>query len=215
MTAPSAPTTAVHQPGTQTKIKDPVRSGFEHTDFQGVGAGALNVIAQTSPSVFDSMSGDAYGAPPTFATTKSLWTPIWLPAGTKVSNVSFCTAATAVNTPTHWLFGLSDLSGNILATSADQTSTAWGANTVKTLAMTTPYTVQQAGLFYIGLTISATGTGTFIGWGGGSSGLATSALAVAMTVSNTTDAMGATITNPMTGLTVANFVKGGLWAAVS
>jgi hypothetical protein len=81
---------------------------------------------------------------------------IYLQAGITVSNISICSATTAANGPTHWLMGLykqSDLS--LLATSADQTSTAWAANTLKTLAMTTPYLVPTTGLYYIGFMMTA------------------------------------------------------------
>ena len=66
---------------------------------------------------------------------------IWLTAGTTVTNISIFSATTAANVPTHYVFALYDISRSLLASSADQTSTAWGANTLKTLAMGTPYLV--------------------------------------------------------------------------
>jgi hypothetical protein len=81
---------------------------------------------------------------------------IWLTAGTIVSNISWFSATTAASVPTHWMFGLYSAARALLATSTDQTSTAWAANTMKTLAMTTPYLVPTSGLYYIGMFMAAT-----------------------------------------------------------
>jgi hypothetical protein len=81
---------------------------------------------------------------------------IYLRAGMYVSYISWHSATTAAGTPTHWIFGLYDVSRNLLATSADQLTAAWAANTMKTLAMTTPYTVPSSGLYYIGMFMTAT-----------------------------------------------------------
>lgn len=88
---------------------------------------------------------------------------IYLKAGQLVTSISLCSATTAANTPTHYLFGLFDSSRNLLATSTDQTSTAWAANTYKTLAMTTPYRVTTSGLYYIGYFMTATTVPTLKG----------------------------------------------------
>lgn len=74
---------------------------------------------------------------------------IWLTAGTIVSNIAFCSATTLAGTPTHYVFALYDIAGNLLATTADQTSTAWAANTMKTLAVTAAYTIPTTGLYYL------------------------------------------------------------------
>lgn len=88
---------------------------------------------------------------------------IWLTAGTVVTNICFCSATTAANTPTHYVFALYDLSGNLLATTADQTTTAWGANTLKTLAVTAAYTVPTTGLYYLAISVVATTVPTIKG----------------------------------------------------
>lgn len=80
---------------------------------------------------------------------------IWLTAGTTVTNISISSATTAANGPTHWVFGLTDANRAVLASSADQTSTAWAANTIKTLAMGTPYVVTTTGLYYIVYSMTA------------------------------------------------------------
>ena len=88
---------------------------------------------------------------------------VWLTAGTLVSNISFFSATTAAGTPTNYFFGLFDASRNLLATSANQTTAAWAANTIKTLAMTTPYTVPTTGLYYLGYFMTATTVPTLKG----------------------------------------------------
>lgn len=89
---------------------------------------------------------------------------VYLKAGQLVSNISLCSATTAANAPTHYFFGLYDGSRNLLANSADQTSGAWAANTVKTLAMGTPYRVPTSGLYYIGYFMVATTVPTLKGF---------------------------------------------------
>ena len=89
---------------------------------------------------------------------------IYLYAGQLVSNISLCSATTAAGTPTNYRFGLFDSSRVKLAESNNQTTTAWAANTVKTLAMTTPYRVPASGLYYIGYYITATTVPTLKGF---------------------------------------------------
>lgn len=75
----------------------------------------------------------ATGAP---ASGTAWATPISLPGGFVVSNITFVSGTTAGATLTHQWFGLADSSLKIVATTADDTSTAWGASTAKTLAIT-------------------------------------------------------------------------------
>ncbi|GGN46812.1 right-handed parallel beta-helix repeat-containing protein [Streptomyces fuscichromogenes] len=89
--------------------------------------------------------------------------PIWLPKGLVISTISFISGATAAATPTNWWFTLHDSSKVALARTADQTTTAWAANTVKTLAIAqttagtaSTYTTTYAGLHYLGIMVKAT-----------------------------------------------------------
>ena len=91
---------------------------------------------------------------------------IYLTAGQLVSNITISSATTAAGTPTNYFFAL--YSGNnsapaLLAQSANQTTTAWAANTVKTLAMSTPYRVPTSGIYYIGYLMVATTVPTIKG----------------------------------------------------
>jgi len=88
---------------------------------------------------------------------------IWLVAGTVITSISFSSATTAAGTPTNQLFGLYDSNRNLLATSADNTTTAWAANTIKTLNLTAQYTVPSTGLYYLGISVTATTVPTLKG----------------------------------------------------
>jgi hypothetical protein len=86
----------------------------------------------------------------------TLWMQaIWLTAGQTVSSISISSATTAANGPTHQIVGLYSAARALLATSADLTNAAWGANTLKTFSMTTPYLVPTTGLYYIGFMMTA------------------------------------------------------------
>jgi parallel beta-helix repeat protein len=98
--------------------------------------------------------------------------PIWLPKGLVISNISFASGSTAATTPTNWWFTLHNSSKVALARTADQTTTAWAANTVmtKAIAQTTAgsassYTTTYAGLHYLGVMIKATTNPTLISEG--------------------------------------------------
>lgn len=91
--------------------------------------------------------------------------PIYLVAGDVVTNLSVRSGATAAGTPTnYWLALYSDASTPaLLAQTADQTSTAWAANTTKTLALASPYTVLRTGVYWVGIMVAATTPPTLLG----------------------------------------------------
>jgi hypothetical protein len=60
-------------------------------------------------------------------------------------------------------FCLYTAAGAKLAVTNDDGATAWAANTVKTLNLTTPYAVTSSGLYYVGAGIFATGYPNFKG----------------------------------------------------
>lgn len=88
---------------------------------------------------------------------------IWLLAGTLITNISFYSATTALATGSNQLFGLYDIDRNRLGVTNNDGATAWGANTIKTLALTTPYTVQRTALHYLGIMVHATTVPTLKG----------------------------------------------------
>ena len=81
---------------------------------------------------------------------------IYLNAGQIISNIIMSSATTAAGTPTNNILGLYDANRNLLAQTANQTTAAWAANTIKTLALTASYRVPTSGLYYIGYFMTAT-----------------------------------------------------------
>lgn len=88
---------------------------------------------------------------------------IYLPAGTVISSISFWSATTAAGTPTNQLFGLYDSSLNLLRSSTNDTTTAWAANSRKTLSLTSTFTTTYSGIHYLGLMVTATTVPTIKG----------------------------------------------------
>jgi hypothetical protein len=88
-----------------------------------------------------------------------------LEAGDVVTNLTFVSGDTQAGTPTNWWFALYDTQATPakIAQTADQTSTAWAANTVKTVALTAPYTVVTAGVYYAAVMVKATTPPTLVG----------------------------------------------------
>ena len=135
---------------------------------------------------------------------------IYLKAGWLVSNISLSSATTVAGTPTNYFFGLFDGSLNQVATSANQTTSAWGGNSVKTLPMTTPYRVATAGLYYIGYFMTATTVPTLKGY---ATKTATQLAGTAPILHGTSSAgLTTALPNPAAAITVGT---GTFWAAVS
>lgn len=90
---------------------------------------------------------------------------ILLFAGDTVTNLTFVSGGTALGTGTHWWFALYDTATtpNLLAQTADQTSTAWAANTAKTVALASPYAVTTTGIYYAAINVTATTPPTLAG----------------------------------------------------
>lgn len=83
--------------------------------------------------------------------------------GQLVTSITCKSGATAAGTPTNYWFALYSAAGVLLAQTADQTTTAWAANTVMTLNLATAQRVDSAGVVYVGLMVKATTTPTLIG----------------------------------------------------
>lgn len=88
---------------------------------------------------------------------------IYIPAGITLSSVSFYSATTALATGTNQLFGLFDNNRNLLRSSNNDTSTAWAANSLKTLSLTSTFTTTYSGLYYLGIMVTATTVPTLKG----------------------------------------------------
>lgn len=88
---------------------------------------------------------------------------IWLTAGMRINSISFWSATTAGATLTNQLFGIYDMNRQLLAQSNNDTSTAWAANTRKTLALASELVIQYTGLYWLGIMVAATTVPTIKG----------------------------------------------------
>lgn len=84
-------------------------------------------------------------------------------SGELLTSISFWSATTAAGTPLNQLFGLYDNNLNLLRSSNNDTTTAWAANTRKTLNLTSTYTTTYTGLYYLGIMVVATTVPTIKG----------------------------------------------------
>lgn len=91
--------------------------------------------------------------------------PIHLRSGDVITSISTRSGATAAGTPTNYWVALYDNAATpaVLAQSADQTSTAWAANTTKTLALSAPVTITRSGIYWVGIMVTATTPPTLLG----------------------------------------------------
>jgi hypothetical protein len=127
-----------------------------------------------------------------------------LQVGDLVTNITVKSGATAAGTPTAYWFALYSAAATpaLLAQSADQATAAWAANTVKTLALATPQLITVAGVYYVGLMVTATTPPTLVGKSVGIAGAAASVLSSKVLVqtsgSSLTTTAPATIASPTT-----------------
>jgi hypothetical protein len=87
-----------------------------------------------------------------------------LPAGTIINRVAFFSGTTAGATLTNQWFAVvrqSDLA--VLGKTADDTSTAWAANTLKELVLSSPVSVSDDTAVYLGVMVAATTVPTLLG----------------------------------------------------
>lgn len=85
-------------------------------------------------------------------------------AGEVLSSISFWSATTAAGTPTNQIFGLYDRNLALLRATNNDTTTAWAANTRKTLNLTSTFTTTYTGLYYLGIMVTATTVPTMKGY---------------------------------------------------
>lgn len=88
---------------------------------------------------------------------------IWLEKGDIVRGIAFYSGTTLAGTPTNQWFALYSQARALLGITADDTTTAWAANTRKALNLTSPYTVTASGYFYLGLMVAAATPPTMLG----------------------------------------------------
>ena len=81
---------------------------------------------------------------------------IWLTAGTVISSITFANGNTSLSGGTHQVFGLYSSALSLLATSADDTSTAWPLQTTKSLSFASSFTTTYTGVHYLAALVVAT-----------------------------------------------------------
>lgn len=86
-------------------------------------------------------------------------------AGDVITNVSVRSGTTAAGTPTNYWVALYSNAGTpaLLAQSADQTSTAWAANTTKTIALASTVTISKTDYYWAAIMVTATTPPTLLG----------------------------------------------------
>jgi hypothetical protein len=135
----------------------------------------------------------------TAALTTQVLTTVALPlcAGDVVTKLAFKSGATAAVVPANWWFALYDTAGNLLSQTADQLTAAWALDTVKDLALVTPYTAPAPGVYYAGVMVKATTPPSLIGVTLGRAGASAGFLASDKVLSQTSGS-GLTTTAPAT-----------------
>lgn len=124
-------------------------------------AGYLNGVAPSSTSVVRETIGarEAAWTGGTALTTQVMYSfAISLAAGDVIAALTFISAGTAAGTPTNWWFALYSNAATpaLLAQTADQTTTAWAANTKMTLPLATAQTIATSGVYYAAVMVKAT-----------------------------------------------------------
>lgn len=119
--------------------------------------GINNTISESIPRVLAGVNLSALTSGTLFMQS------VYLRAGQRIANITFCSGTTAAGTPTNQFFALYSASRVLLAQTANATTTAWTANTVVTRALTASYTVPTTGLYYVGIMVAATTVPSLVG----------------------------------------------------
>lgn len=93
----------------------------------------------------------------------SLLGGIIIPRDTTVTSISVLSGTTAATSPTHQWFCLVDQNGNVLKKTVDDTTTAWNASAVKTLALSSTYTPTADTAVYLGIVVTGGVVPTLVG----------------------------------------------------
>lgn len=184
-------------------------NGAEYTGAQTpsdllAGTGIAGTISETIPRM---LCDEANLAALTSGTLHL--TAVYLRAGQRVANISYHSATTAAATPTNGFFALYDNNRALLAQTANFTTEAWAANSIKTKALSAAYTATYSGLYYVGIMVAATTVPTLKGntakTGGQLAGQAP------ILHGNSTAALTTTLPNPAAAITAGvNAVWAGL-----
>lgn len=133
-------------------------AGRSTTDILSAAYGIAGTIAESIPRM---LCNEANLAALTSGTL--FMQAIYLRAGQRINNLSFHSATTAAGTPTNGFMALFDVNRALLAQTANWTTEAWAANSIKTKALTATYVVPSDGIYYVGLMVTATTVPTMKG----------------------------------------------------
>lgn len=152
-----------------------------------------------SAAIFESIARQAADSNlAVLATGTLVLQAVYIPACSVVSSITFVSGATALATATNQWFALYDASLNKLAVTSDDTSTAWAADSAKTLSFATPFVATYSGVHYVGIMVKATTVPTL-------AGEATRASVVGLTPKLTGTSTGS-LTNPASAPAVAGAI---------
>lgn len=121
---------------------------------------------------------------------------IELPAGLLVSSITYLSGTQAAVTPTAQWFALFNADRTLIGQTVDDTTTAWAADSEKTLAIASPVTTTRSGFHYLGICVAAATPPSLMSVAGGA---VPSALAPIMAGQSTT---GLTTTAPSTAAAI-------------
>lgn len=88
---------------------------------------------------------------------------IMLRAGQVITTITYSCRTTALSGGNNQWFGLFDANRVCLAVTNDDTSTAWSSGALKSLNLTSPYTITTTGQYYVGIMVKATTVPTLAG----------------------------------------------------
>lgn len=131
-------------------------------------------------------------------------TSVYLRKGDVITDISYASDPTAAALPLNWWFALYDSSRNLIRQTADQTTTAWAANTTKTLALSSTYTVASTGIYYAGIMMNIDTGGTLVGLRGTSVSAALMNLITPLPNGSSTTGLTTTAPDPAAALTSTN-----------
>lgn len=86
-----------------------------------------------------------------------------LVAGQKITSISFWCGTQAAVAPTNQWFAVYSSALAFIRQTTNDTTTAWNAGAIKTLALTSPYVVPTSGIYYIGVMVEAGTVPSFFG----------------------------------------------------
>lgn len=138
-------------------VADPNATNKASVQYPHAVESATRGISGSLASTYDRASIAEASAGTILSTGRLALGRILLPKGLSVTNITFWSGSTALSAGSNQWFALFDSSRVKLAITGDDTSTAWAANTGKTLAVTGgAFVTTYTGWHYLGIMVKAT-----------------------------------------------------------